>query len=67
MILVVLTLDEVDVVLEDIVSLSSPFESIMWCHVRREGNTVARPLARVCRVWRNYVESRVFRRNYFMK
>ncbi|XP_021746413.1 uncharacterized protein LOC110712260 [Chenopodium quinoa] len=41
------SLAAVDGILEDIVSACTDFSSIIWCHVKREGNFVAHHLARL--------------------
>ena len=50
---------DLDSVLEDILMLSSDFISLVWSHVKRDGNTVAHHLAKVVpfgveQIWENH-------------
>ncbi|XP_021867016.2 uncharacterized protein [Spinacia oleracea] len=55
---------DLDSVLEDILSLSSFFDSISWSHVKRDGNTVAHHLAKLVpfgieQVWENHCPTEI--------
>lgn len=50
---------DLDSVLEDILVCSSHFTSLLWPHVRRDGNVVAHHLAKLVpfgveQIWENY-------------
>lgn len=55
---------DLDAVLGDILSLSSSFKSIMWSHVKRDGNVVGHHLTRLVpfgteQIWENHCLSEV--------
>ncbi|XP_021737847.1 uncharacterized protein LOC110704374 [Chenopodium quinoa] len=55
---------DLDAILDDILSSCSSFSSVVWCHVKRDGNVVAHNLARLTpfgveQVWENHVPCEV--------